>query len=448
MRSLFFRLYLLLTVAIVGLGWSIDQFIDSYDKQASLTTDLDIHKGTLFLLNKELKRQQEGERLAYLNAVSSSFGYPVSLINQEQLGTQAWQNLQMNEEQQHYLNMGGIVTLFNDIEGTSWFIQKLSDSHQVIVLGPIINGTASQPTAIYTMVFFGGLAFVVFLWVWPISRSLMSLTKAATAFGKGDFSVRATTDISRPLHELIVRFNAMADRIQRLIKSHKELSHAVSHELRTPIARIRFAMEMVRDVKEESARQKYLDTMDENIEELDSLVDELLTYARFDREDPKLTIEQHNLVNVINNIVDKFRAPNANLRFSVLCSDEGRITDKNLSILCDFDKDAITRIVDNLIRNAVRYANQDVQVVILDEQQHVSVHINDDGAGIPEENWNNLFDPFVRLDQSRDRTSGGIGLGLAIVKRYIELHKGNVSIGKSEIGGASFKLQWPKQLQN
>lgn len=448
MRSLFFRLYLLLTVAIVGLGWSIDQFIDSYDKQASLTTDLDIHKGTLFLLNKELKRQPEGERLAYLNAVSSSFGYPVSLINQEQLGTKAWQNLQMNEEQQHYLDMGGIVTLFNDLEGTSWFIQKLSDSHQVIVLGPIINGAASQPTTIYTMVFFGGLAFVVFLWVWPISRSLMSLTKAATAFGKGDFSVRATTDISRPLHELIVRFNAMADRIQRLIKSHKELSHAVSHELRTPIARIRFAMEMVRDVKEESARQKYLDTMDENIEELDSLVDELLTYARFDREDPKLTIEQHNLVVVINNIVDKFRAPNANLRFSVLCSDENGLTDKNISILCDFDKDAITRIVDNLIRNAVRYANQDVQIVILDEQQQVSVQINDDGTGIPEENWSNLFDPFVRLDQSRDRTSGGIGLGLAIVKRYIELHKGKVTIGKAEIGGASFKLQWPKQLQN
>ena len=84
--------------------------------------------------------------------------------------------------------------------------------------------------------FFFALAGIVFIWVWPISKGLVAMSRTATEFGKGDWSVRVTTQLSTPLLPLAERFNEMAARIQRLIKSHQELSHAVSHELRTPIA--------------------------------------------------------------------------------------------------------------------------------------------------------------------------------------------------------------------
>lgn len=440
MKNLFFRLYLLLIATFIGLGWSIDKLYDNLSHPQDLTTDVEIHKGTLFLLNKELKRHAPETQPNYLQAISPSFGYPVDLVSSSQLPDyQGLKSSPLTAEQNHYLQQGGVVSVFDDFNGKSWFLQKLSDSDHVIILGPIVNDSMAQSETIYTVVFFAGLAMIVFIWVWPISKGLMSLSKAATAFGKGDWSVRADTGISSSLIHLAERFNAMAERIQHLIKSHKELSHAVSHELRTPIARIRFAMEMARDVDTAEARHRYMDSMDDNIEELDGLVDELLTYARFDREEPQLNIKRHDMVKIVQDVINRFELTQSNITFSITLD----TTLPNKTLQCDCDGEAIARILDNLIRNGIRYAGQNIEVKLGVLENQVQISVNDDGPGIPEESWSTVFDPFVRLDKSRDRNSGGIGLGLAIVKRYIELHNGLVSVGQSNMGGACFLLQWP-----
>lgn len=444
MKTLFFRLYLLLLAAIIGLGWSIEQLVDNDNSVNTFTSDLEIHKGTLFLLNKELIRQLESEQQVYLEAIAPSFGFDINLFQTNQLTAYLTeQRIALDTAQLDYLALGGVVSAYDDEQGLSWFMQKQLNTEQVIVLGPIVSGTPQQNSNTYTFIFFSGLALVVFLWVWPISRGLMALTQAANEFGKGDFSVRAKADIGSPLTSLTQHFNDMAQRIQRLIKSHKDLSHAVSHELRTPIARIRFAMEMVRDSNEPQMRNKYLDTMDDNIEELDGLVDELLIYARFDREEPELHFQYIDIQQLLNNIIAKFREPNPTLSFSVRTESTSH---NQTDFYCDCDKDAITRVVDNLVRNAVRYANTQIDIALSIEDGSVKVAINDDGCGIPKESWDTLFEPFVRLDQSRDRNSGGIGLGLAIVKRYIELHDGCICIDKAACGGASFIITWPQKL--
>jgi len=436
MKSLFARLYLLLLVAFVGLGWGIGKLVDSYAEQPQQTSDLDLHKGTLFLLNGELQRRPAAQRADWLNALAPSFGYPLQLIDtpaSEHLSAITGQPL--TAEQQSYLEQGGVITLYNDFKGKSWFTRKLSDTEQLILLGPILSGTPGRADAVYLLLFLAGLALIVFAWAMPISRGLLRLTQAATRFGEGDFSVRAQTDVSAPLKALVSRFNAMAERIQRLLKSHKELSYAISHELRTPIARIRFAMEMVRELEEPQQVAKYLDTMDENIEELDSLVDELLSYARFDREEPKLNRQRHALATTAEEVLNRFRQTEPQLTFS--------LNPPDTACQVIYDKDAMTRILDNLVRNAVRYAKQQIEIAIQLQPQAIQLAVNDDGPGVPRESRNSLFEPFVRLDKSRDRKSGGIGLGLAIVKRYIELHRGSVAIGDCELGGASFKLSWP-----
>lgn len=103
----------------------------------------------------------------------------------------------------------------------------------------------------------------------------------------------------------------------------------------------------------------------------------------------------------------------------------------------------MVRVLDNLVRNAVRYAETHILIQLQINDGHTNLSINDDGPGIPPSSWQTLFEPFVRLDQSRDRNSGGIGLGLAIVKRYVELHKGSISIGQSDMGGAAFIIDLP-----
>ena len=119
------------------------------------------------------------------------------------------------------------------------------------------------------------------------------------------------------------------------------------------------------------------------------------------------------------------------------------ILDATEHLSCCCDAEAIARILDNLVRNATRYAKREIEVQIALNGAQVQLSVNDDGPGIPKESWQSIFDPFVRLDKSRDRKSGGIGLGLAIVKRYIELHKGTVCIEESPAGGARFVLCWP-----
>jgi len=446
MKNLFFRLYLLLIMTFIGLGWSIDKLYSSVTAERQITSDIGLHKGTFFLLNAELKRHSDAKQTQHLAALSTSFGYPVVLVNQNQLVESLQQTEQplqgLNKEQLDYLAAGGIATLYYDTQGESWFYKKLTGTDKIMVFGPILTEPIIQSDIIYTIVFFIGLAFIVFIWVWPISDGLMTLTKATTAFGQGDFSVRANDKVSSPLVLLVKRFNSMAERIQRLIKSHKELSHAVSHELRTPIARIRFAMEIIREEEDKALIEQYLDTMDENIEELDGLVDELLVYAKFDREEPQLTLSQVNLKVLAQDILKRFSLTETELTFTLHCAPH---TQEHM-LNCQIDKESMTRMIDNLVRNAVRYAKSTIEIHLSTNETTMLVTVEDDGPGIPEHQWDVLFDPFVRLDQSRDRKSGGIGLGLAIVKRFIALHKGQAKIARSSLGGASFELKWPRYL--
>jgi signal transduction histidine kinase len=426
MKNLFLRLYLLLIVVILGVGWSLDQLIDSYTDQNFITTDIDLHKGTFFLVNKELKRLPQAEQAVYLKTIASSFGYPIALLSTD---------LPISPEQQQHLNDGGVVSVYDDSEGSSWFYQQLSGTGKVVAIGPVHFEPKTSP--VWSIIFFASIALVVFIWVWPITKGLRELTRAATAFGKGDFSVRAQLSAASPLEDLVTRFNAMAERIQRLVESHKELSHGVSHELRTPIARLRFAMEMVREVDEAALRNKYLDTMDNNIEELDGLVDELLVYARFDREEPNLDLVTHDLADVIKQQLARFKQTESQLAVNL---------HYDQTVHCRFDSAAICRVIDNLVRNAVRYAKSQINVSFQVVQTTLVIHIDDDGPGIPEQSRVELFKPFVRLDQSRDRKSGGIGLGLAIVKRLVELHQGTVKVASTETGGARFVIEMPIDL--
>lgn len=423
MRNLFLRLYLLLIVAFIGIGWALDQFIDGYSESAEYTSDIDLHKGTLFLLEKELSRLPSEAQADFLKTISPSFGFPIAL--------QAVDQVQFSEQQIAHLGEDGILSVYDDTQGSSWFYRQ-HDQSRLLVIGPIQYEPKTSP--LWSIIFMAMIALVVYIWVWPITKGLRELTRTANAFGKGDFSVRASLAATAPLIELVERFNAMAQRIQRLVESHKELSHGVSHELRTPIARLRFAMEMVREVDEAELRAKYLDTMDTNIEELDGLVDELLVYARFDREDPKMEVQRHDLAQVIENQLARFIETEAHLNISL---------DAPKPLMMSFDKAAVSRVIDNLVRNAVRYAESEIKVCCRADSRKVTIYIDDDGHGIPEKSREELFKPFVRLDQSRDRQSGGIGLGLAIVKRLVLLHQGKISAASSTSGGARFIIELP-----
>ncbi|TDF35503.1 HAMP domain-containing protein [Alteromonadaceae bacterium M269] len=435
MRALFLRFYLFLVLALVGLGWGIDKLYEGIADSTDITTDVEIHQGTFFLLNNALNRQIAQEHNAYLDVISSSFGFPVHLIDSEKLVEQE-PFLYLNDEQRAYLSAGGIVSHYDESLQTSWFMQKRNSAEQVILFGPIVMESHDSSATLFTALFLVLLALLIAIWLWPISRGLDKLSKTASRFGGGELDARVNPIATTAIDEVGKHFNTMAKRIQKLIKSHKELSHAVSHELRTPIARIRFACEMAVGEKDEETRDKYLNSIDDNIDELDALVEELLTYAKFDREDYELNPQKIGIASLLEQVLKPFRMSELALEFELDLNIENHST-------ADFDQRAMTRLLDNLIRNAARYSNSKIRLSAMAESNQLVIAVEDDGKGIPEDKYESLFDPFVRLDDSRDRKSGGLGLGLTIVKRLTEKHGGRVSVGSSALGGACFKLTFP-----
>jgi signal transduction histidine kinase len=280
------------------------------------------------------------------------------------------------------------------------------------------------------------IALMLFLWVRPFWSSLIKIKQAADEFGAGNYSARIPYKKRSAIAKIAQAFNRMAEQTQRSIHSHKELTSAVSHELRTPVARMRFALEMLSETDNKKDQQRFIKDINTDIDDLDLLLEELLTYARFDRQDSVIKRSKEPLIPWISNSMEKLM-PLANHK-----SLSYQIDDIDRHETTNIDARLMSRVLDNLVQNGLRYAHQQVKVTLTKNNGDYLLVVEDDGKGIPEEDRTQLFDAFSRLDSSRDRASGGFGLGLAIAKRIVVEHQGELSIGDSALGGAQFEVQF------
>ncbi len=291
---------------------------------------------------------------------------------------------------------------------------------------------------------FSALFGFVFLMIQSYERKLRNVEAVADRITRGELDARVKgSSGSEALERLSNAFNHMADHIQRLMFVQKEMIHAVSHELRTPVARIRFGVQMIEDCPSPEAMRKQISGIDSDIQELDELIDEILTYARLEQGGPILAFQVTDLLQIVQQVVD-----------------EQGSTKPDLNIVSEYSKGSedfrdtevearyIHRSIQNLVGNATRYAQSKVKVSCFCDQDTCRVDVEDDGPGIPEDQWESVFTPFSRLDDSRTRSSGGYGLGLSIVRRILYWHGGQAFLGRSdELGGAKFSLVWPRNQQ-
>jgi signal transduction histidine kinase len=228
----------------------------------------------------------------------------------------------------------------------------------------------------------------------------------------------------------------MAQRIDDLITAHQDLTHAVSHELKTPLSRFKFSLEIINNSNDSEQRNKYLHAMKQDVRELDMLIDEMLSYAKLGAHNLKLNRQSVNAEHWLKEIIQHYDTEKIaiNLHCAIHLSDE----EKQIMI----DKHLMSRAVHNLIRNGLRYAHKQLQISFIRESKQISLSIEDDGEGIPRQFWEQVFQPFTRLDTSRDKQSGGYGLGLAITQKIVHQHGGRIQIDKSALGGVCFKINW------
>ena len=316
-----------------------------------------------------------------------------------------------------------------------WLFIGFEDGAHALAIGPVdpVDLRGNIPIGVVLIIFILPILAGIFAFV--MERSFRKVERASDAIAGGDLSARLEPE-GGATSELADRFNTMAERIERLVKSRDELVQAVSHELGSPLSRLRFHMALLEDEPSEKHEER-LRVMNHELDMLDELVAELLGYVQSDELALDLTA------------FDPARALTDLAELAVLDAHE----DRGIEVKLDLQEDVIVyadprhfqRAIENLLRNATRYASAQVLIELSRDGTNLHVTIHDDGPGIPEEFWEKVMLPFVRLEADRGRKTGGVGLGLAIVGRILQRHGGSVTIGTSPLGGAAFRTSWPQR---
>ncbi|MCJ8319060.1 MAG: ATP-binding protein [Colwellia sp.] len=269
------------------------------------------------------------------------------------------------------------------------------------------------------------LAAFIALWTRPIWRDLLKLKQMANHITAGNLEVACTINKRSPTAVVVQTFQDMANRITRLLSEQTQLVNAVSHELRTPLSRLRFSLAVM---NKENAKQ--VEDITQDVQEMESLIEEMLNYSRIETLEQDNSKTKVNISELLFNQVEKQqRSTNQTLKLT-----------NTIQIDCVCNGHLIERAIQNLITNAIRYSKQVVEITSFIKDNKVVISVSDDGSGIDEQDSENIFKAFTRLDKSRNKHQGGFGLGLAIVKRIMDWHNGSCTIEKSPLGGAKFSL--------
>ena len=251
------------------------------------------------------------------------------------------------------------------------------------------------------------------------TRPIVNLAKAAEKFGRGE-----NIDEYRPSGALEIRkagleFDKMRKRIMRHLNQRSEMLSGISHDLRTPLTRLKLQLSFIKD--EELSKKMSLD-----IDEMEKMLNE---YLQFTSSSYLEKDETFDISELTENIINKYSNHNISKELIPRVYMNGR---KNL----------IQRSLNNIIDNSVKYANK-INLRLSKENSSIIITIDDDGIGIPENEYQNVFKPFYKIDKSRGDSKSSVGLGLSITSDIIKSHGGNIVLEKSPLNGLRVKVFLP-----
>ena len=251
------------------------------------------------------------------------------------------------------------------------------------------------------------------------TKPLVRLAKAAERFGKGDYVNNFRSSGSLEIRKASFEFDRMAKRINRHLNQRAEMLSGISHDLRTPLTRLKLQLAMLnqKDLSKE---------MSKDIDEMEKMLNDYLQFAKNQAQENTSKID---LTLLFNSIKNQF----ASEKLTIYSKEK---------IELEVRPSALKRSFVNIIQNGLTYGNN-VIVNIQKGNNRALITIEDDGPGIPEDQYKNVFKPFFRLDKSRSLNQSGVGLGLAIVEDIINAHGGAIQLGKSKDGGLQVRITLP-----
>lgn len=365
-----------------------------------------------------------------LAALQSQFQFPLKLVLRDEV--------KLSPEDTVMLQRGVVADIGDDD-----YAYVTLDDDTLIQFGPMqvsasIDDVLIEPIFwLTTLVGIAPLPWMAYL-VIRRRRSQQLALSALSSMVRNMSSGQLTEvpELGLEWRSLVTTIQEQTRQVSALNERHKEVSQAVSHELRTPLSRMRFALALLARCEDAESRERLQERLLHDVNELESLVRASLTFSRLGHAPAALSRERMTLRDWLEDEVAALEVAPESTHLNIRSKHSEIIGDRGLLHL----------IVRNLLTNAVKYGRSQVGVVVEDKSDdHLLIHIDDDGPGILQGDLERVFEPFVRLN-SQQREANGFGLGLAIVQRAAQWHQAEITIGRSPMGGARFTVSVLIQL--
>jgi two-component system osmolarity sensor histidine kinase EnvZ len=251
------------------------------------------------------------------------------------------------------------------------------------------------------------------------TRPITALAKAAEKFGKGEEVDEFKPSGASEIRQAGLEFDRMRKRILRHLNQRSEMLSGISHDLRTPLTRMKLQTAFIKD---NDISNKLVD----DINEMEKMLNE---YLQFTSSTYLEKDELFNLSELLEEIIKKYNNQNISKNITERVYYNGR---KNL----------IRRCINNLIDNALKYG-KNINIELSKKNTNIFIKIEDDGPGIPENEYDNVFKPFYKIDKGRSESKSSVGLGLSIASDILRSHGGNIKLEKSKLNGLEVRIFLP-----
>lgn len=414
MKYQFYRFYVLLLLAAALLIFSFNQWLtildnDKHHYQVNIEYLLDSFQYS------QLDYKTEGEPLL------SPLGLPKFTIVE-------FSDLSISFELEQQLLSGKTISLL-DTHQHSHYYRLTPDNKFALRLGPFAAEHIDNDDPPYIiLLFYSSLAILILLIMRPLFSDLSRLQKHATLFAKKVERIPLQAKPSSSIYPLAHALSFMSSKIVDLLQLHKDVSRTISHEVRTPLTRMKFLLEIVSPNIDKADKSQLLD----DIKEIESLIDNYLTFAKAENSYKQSDIKDHFVEVVFKSLANKY----------AIYQQQYDIRFINKVKKAKFDRTLILLAAHNLISNSIRYAESQIHIHFLEHKQGFELIVEDDGPGI--DNKTDITQVFKRGEQESD-TKSGFGLGLYIVQSVAFKHQGEFKIERSAtLKGAQMSIRWPR----
>ncbi|MEG9531303.1 envelope stress sensor histidine kinase CpxA [Mannheimia indoligenes] len=331
---------------------------------------------------------------------------------------------------------GPFIVTSNERSYNQYFIKAVDAQEEWL------NTILDSPSLMISLLMLAGLPVLLGL-SFKITQPVRNLTVSANAVAKGclETNPKLETASIYEIREVGKSFNQMITSLKNLTQQQQRMISDISHELKTPLARLQLATAILRRKTDDLPE---ISRIEAEIGKLDQMIKDLLTISR-----QQLNYQIQRCIFPINEIWDtvledaKFETSQNNIVLIV----KQNIENPALYSI-NGSQDSLASALENLVRNAQKYANQIIAISIDMQDKKLILVVEDDGKGVPEDEYENILKPFYRVDKARTRETGGTGLGLSIVHNAVQQHQGDIHLTKSDMGGLKVELVIPLWTQH